>query len=306
MSRTVQEAVEQERHRNWKSSREELSHLEEVIRALQAKIADEQEESSIKFTRMRNKYEDILRKRVERIRYEINEEMNEKFEQLKRRHREEVSNRQRLYEDEIRTLLRELDRLRGSKTTYPAVSDAERKRSPSSLRSPRYPTPSKSIRTPRQSFPSSPGVLRSSGSLADRMVESKEPIRSQLSRQYASQLDSYLKKNRDVVSPTKLATRVTNAKQSSSPLHSSRSNRYRFPTPPEYDAVYRGQRKSVSAEDEDRYPRDSLDISVRLPTPPEYRRFYAQNTPDEDEVDVDASESALDDRISVYDETRPL
>ena len=305
ISGTVQEAVSQERGRNLASNKKDVAQLEEIIRALQAKNAAAQEESHDKLTRIRARYEETFKKRVERIRFEMQEEMNEKLAQLTRRHREEVTNRQKLYEEEIRTLLREMDRLRGGGRGED-FSLTSRNQIPSPQKPSRYPTSMSSARASSNLLLSSPSALKSSSRNMSPKDGRSPPVRAQLSRQYASQLESYIKKNKVLHSPS---TDV-GARSKSSPVYSSPqrktafSSRYRFPTPPEYETLYKRRGGAFPPNDEDKYPRDSLESPLRFPTPPEYKRFFEKNAPDE--VDVDHSESLLEDRVSVTEDPNPL
>ena len=290
------------------SHRKEVSQLEDIIRALQAKNAAAQEESTDKLNRMRARYEDTFKKRVERVRYEIQEEMDERLEQLRRRHREEVSNRQRLYEEEIRTLLKEMDRMRRGRRSEDHPDIVSRNPIPSPEKPSLYPKPILgSARSSSKSQLTSPSTLRSSGYPMNTKDGHSPSTRAHLSRQYATQLEGYIKKNKDSLrSPNiKTGSHSRSSPTFSSPQHTtSFSARYRFPTPPEYEDLYKKRGKTDMKGDEGRYPRDSLESSLRLPTPPEYRRFFEKNAPDE--VDVDLSESLLEDRISVSEDPTPI
>jgi hypothetical protein len=311
---TLKDAVASERERQSGVLAKETSRFKDEYAELESKLKGVLAGAEAGEARLRSKYTEQLKLRVDKVKAIMSDDFAVQLERLHKRHQEEIASRKRLYEDEVRVLLVELNRLRRSTSTGAGASTVgHHSRHAPDMRAPspspsQPPVPTRQADRPRPKDRYGDAGHRSKGTAVKSPVQysvSSEdmPVRSQLSRQYASELESYIQHNGDVKgdghrrklhsrSPSRRPLSVRGS-MDDSPI----PQLYRYPTPPEYEAVYRSQSLDSPARLSKLSPKK--DASFRFPTPPEYRAFYADNAPETSTDAVDQSESMLEDRTSV-------
>jgi hypothetical protein len=280
-SYTIQEAVKEERQRNMSLLDQTETRHDLEMKHLSADLTRGAAASNGQVEALRIKFEEVLRRKLIRQQSELEQERREALEALARRHNEGLESRRRLFEQETRVLLDELNRLRRRDARVSVdlemVSEPEPHHNTppkphTNTHRPRPPTPSHHIATPPSRSPSKIHPRALSPSPVSRKTQSHcysnsispssadkqaMPARTQLSRMYVSELDNYIQKSGISPSASRSPSKNKTADRIPSPKRQP-SRRHDTMVQESHDSASSLRNSSV----------------YRYPTPPEYKARY--------------------------------